>query len=91
MNEVVKNVFQIAIDGPAQSGKGTNARLLARKLGYTCIGTGDLYRGVTMHFMDGQVLHAVKLILCHPVSGDAMEFNAPLPEYFERVLECGTL
>jgi cytidylate kinase len=38
----------IAIDGPAGSGKSTAARLLARKLGYTHVDTGALYRTVTL-------------------------------------------
>ena len=53
--ELINNVFQIAIDGPSASGKGTNARLLARKFGFVCIDTGALYRGVTMHFMEKNV------------------------------------
>lgn len=36
----------IAIDGPASSGKGTMARLLAQELGYSYIDTGALYRVV---------------------------------------------
>lgn len=36
----------IAIDGPASSGKGTMARLLAHKLGFSYIDTGALYRVV---------------------------------------------
>ena len=36
----------IAIDGPASSGKGTMARLLAQKLGFSYIDTGALYRVV---------------------------------------------
>ena len=38
----------IAIDGPAGSGKSTVARLLARRLGYTHVDTGALYRTVTL-------------------------------------------
>ncbi|WP_025770627.1 (d)CMP kinase [Thioalkalivibrio sp. HK1] len=34
----------IAIDGPAASGKGTVARLLARSLGYSILDSGALYR-----------------------------------------------
>jgi len=37
----------IAIDGPAGSGKSTTARLVARKLGFTYLDTGALYRAVT--------------------------------------------
>jgi cytidylate kinase len=36
----------IAIDGPSGAGKSTAARLLARRLGYTYIDTGALYRAV---------------------------------------------
>ncbi|MHC4913874.1 MAG: (d)CMP kinase [Planctomycetota bacterium] len=38
----------VAIDGPAGSGKSTAARLLARRLGYTHVDTGALYRTVTL-------------------------------------------
>jgi len=44
--------FQIAIDGPTASGKGTAARGLARKLGFLCLDTGALYRGMTIYFLD---------------------------------------
>lgn len=37
----------IAIDGPAASGKSTVAKLVAKKLGYTFINTGAMYRAVT--------------------------------------------
>jgi len=38
----------IAIDGPAGSGKSTVAKLLAKKLGYTYIDTGAMYRAVAL-------------------------------------------
>lgn len=40
---------QIAIDGPAGSGKSTVAKILARKLGYIYLDTGAMYRAVTYH------------------------------------------
>jgi cytidylate kinase len=36
----------IAIDGPAASGKGTLAKLIARHWGLPCLDTGLLYRAV---------------------------------------------
>ncbi|MGL5514668.1 MAG: (d)CMP kinase, partial [Sporomusa sp.] len=36
----------IAIDGPAGAGKSTVAKLVAKKLGYTYIDTGAMYRAV---------------------------------------------
>lgn len=38
----------VAIDGPAGVGKSTTARELARRLGYTLVDTGALYRGVAL-------------------------------------------
>lgn len=37
----------IAIDGPASSGKSTVAKILAKKLGYTYLDTGAMYRSAT--------------------------------------------
>ncbi|MCD4786292.1 MAG: (d)CMP kinase [Candidatus Eremiobacteraeota bacterium] len=39
--------MQIAIDGPAASGKSTAARLLTGRLGFLYIDTGAMYRAVT--------------------------------------------
>ena len=38
----------IAIDGPAGVGKSTTSRELAKRLGYTLVDTGALYRGVAL-------------------------------------------
>ena len=37
--------------------------------------------------LGGQCLHAGELTLVHPVSGERMTFQAPLPDYFTSVLE----
>ena len=37
--------------------------------------------------LQGQTLHAMVLGFIHPVSGEYMEFTAPLPEYFEKLLK----
>lgn len=37
----------ITIDGPAGSGKSTSAKLVAKKLGYTYLDTGAMYRAIT--------------------------------------------
>lgn len=41
----------IAIDGPAASGKGTLAALVAAHLGYDCLDTGLLYRAVARNVL----------------------------------------
>lgn len=49
MKEVlnIRNI-QIAIDGPAASGKSTVATIVANNLGYTHIDTGSMYRAITL-------------------------------------------
>lgn len=49
---------------------------------------GDkLYGGVDKSIKtDGQLLFAFKIRFVHPTSKEYMEFSAPLPEYFEKVL-----
>lgn len=41
----------IAIDGPAAAGKTTQAKILAKTLGYTYVDTGAIYRGFALHKM----------------------------------------
>ena len=41
----------IAIDGPAAAGKSTISKIVAKKLGYTYIDTGAMYRAVTYYVM----------------------------------------
>ena len=49
---------------------------------------GDILYGKIDEFkLNGQLLHAFKLELIHPRTNEHMVFNAPLPDYFERVLE----
>ena len=39
--------FQVAIDGPAGSGKSSSAKLVAKTLGFRHIDSGSLYRAMT--------------------------------------------
>jgi cytidylate kinase len=45
----------VAIDGPAGAGKSTIARALARKLGFTYIDTGAMYRAVALWAMRSNI------------------------------------
>ena len=40
--------FAIAVDGPASSGKGTVARMVARELGFAYVDTGAMYRAAAL-------------------------------------------
>ncbi len=37
--------------------------------------------------LNGQLLHAQKLILTHPRTGEEMTFEAPMPAYFEEIIQ----
>jgi len=50
----VKKIL-IAIDGPAGSGKSTTARLVAKRLGYTYVDTGAMYRAVTLKVLTSKI------------------------------------
>ncbi len=65
--------FQVAIDGPAASGKSTVARLLAERLGFEHVNSGAIYRAVAVFLHDsgltpnsptdvlGEVLSSLKI------------------------------
>ena len=44
--------YNVAIDGPAGSGKSTIAKLVAKEKGYIYVDTGAMYRGLAIHFLD---------------------------------------
>ncbi|MBS7526677.1 (d)CMP kinase [Fusibacter paucivorans] len=52
---VNKNLIQIAIDGPAGSGKSTVAKKLAQVLGFIYLDTGAMYRTVTLKALRSQI------------------------------------
>lgn len=49
MNLKTKHPIVIAIDGTSASGKSTNAKLVAKALGYVYVDTGAMYRTLAWH------------------------------------------
>jgi CMP/dCMP kinase len=45
---VIGRPFIVAIDGPAGAGKSTVSRILARRLGFTLVDTGAIYRSAAL-------------------------------------------
>ena len=51
----MKKHIAIAIDGPAAAGKSTIAKLIAKKLGFTYIDTGAMYRAFTWAVLESNL------------------------------------
>ncbi|MDP4194679.1 MAG: (d)CMP kinase [Bacteroidota bacterium] len=53
----------ITIDGPAGSGKSTSAKLIARRLGFTYLDTGAMYRAITYLALKNNALNDLNEII----------------------------
>ena len=58
-----KHPIVIAIDGTSASGKSTNAKLVARALGYVYVDTGAMYRTLAWHCLQKRLdIHDAKTV-----------------------------
>jgi CMP/dCMP kinase len=59
----LKQPIIIAIDGTSASGKSTNAKLVARALGYVYVDTGAMYRTLAWHCLQKRIdVHDAKAV-----------------------------
>lgn len=70
-----------------QTGRTHQIRVHAKHLGHPV--AGDPVYGYKKQKIkaDGQLLHAKRLELTHPTTGERMEFNAPLSPAFQEILD----
>ncbi len=68
----------ITIDGPSGAGKGTIARLLARKLGYKYLDTGALYRAVAWKVIKARIKLDDEETLKKLLDGTDIAFNGDM-------------
>lgn len=69
-----------------RTGRTHQIRVHARYMGHPIVGDG-VYGVKKQKFkLNGQLLHAFRLKLTHPKTGEEMTFEAPLPEYFTAIL-----
>ena len=69
------------------TGRTHQIRVHAKYMGHPVVGD-KLYGYKKQRFeLEGQLLHACELTLTHPRTGETMRFTAPLPDYFEHILE----
>ena len=76
-------LLEIKID----TGRTHQIRVHMAKIGYPVVGDMVYSNGRNEFGVEGQMLHANSLEFSHPITGKKMHLEAPLPEYFTKVLE----
>lgn len=72
-----------------ETGRTHQIRIHMKHLGYPLI--GDYLYNPDMEYIHRQALHSHRIAFSHPITGEAMEFTAPLPEDMRRVLYPGKI
>ena len=69
-----------------ETGRTHQIRVHSSHIHHPIVGD-EVYGGSTALYKNGQLLHAKRLVLSHPITKEMMEFEADLPEYYVAVLE----
>lgn len=70
-----------------ETGRTHQIRVHMASIGHPLLGDEVYGPAKCPYKLRGQTLHAGVLGIVHPRTGEYMEFHAPLPEYFEELLE----
>lgn len=75
-------LLEIKID----TGRTHQIRVHMAEIGHPVVGDMVYSNGKNEFGIEGQCLHAQKLEFIHPITGKQMSLKAPIPEYFENVI-----
>ncbi|MBQ2710614.1 MAG: RluA family pseudouridine synthase [Clostridia bacterium] len=70
-----------------KTGRTHQIRVHSRFLGHPVVGDKTYGFKNCKFNLSGQLLHAKTISFTHPVSGEQMTFSAPLPSYFDKILQ----
>lgn len=70
-----------------ETGRTHQIRVHLAEIGHPIVGDMVYSNGKNEFGVEGQMLHAKSLEFKHPITGQEMHLEAPLPEYFVKVLE----
>ena len=70
-----------------ETGRTHQIRVHLSHIGYPIIGDDVYSNGKNKWNIVGQCLHAKSLDFKHPINGKSMHIEAPIPEYFEKIIE----
>lgn len=74
------------LDIKIDTGRTHQIRVHLAEIGYPVVGDEVYSNGKNEFGVEGQMLHAKSLDFKHPVTGKEMHLEAPLPEYFEKII-----
>lgn len=75
------------IEVQIETGRTHQIRVHMAQIGFPLVGDYIYSNGKNPFNVVGQMLHSQKLDFKHPVTGADMHLEAPLPEYFEEVIQ----
>ncbi|SHJ89968.1 RluA family pseudouridine synthase [Hespellia stercorisuis] len=74
------------IECQLETGRTHQIRVHMSSIGHPILGDTVYGPSKSPYHLQGQTLHAKVLGIIHPRTGEYMEFDAPLPEYFQKLL-----
>lgn len=75
------------IECELETGRTHQIRVHMANIGHPLLGDEVYGSGKNAYHLEGQTLHAWKLGFLHPRTLEYVEFDAPLPEYFQKLLQ----
>lgn len=75
------------IECQLETGRTHQIRVHMSSIGHPILGDQIYGPAKCPYKLQGQTLHAKVLGITHPITGEYMEFDAPLPDYFQALLE----